>query len=148
MSRAERALAVTAAVFAIVIISGTVYGGVTGSRAKKLARAAVPTQTSAAGVYDGLGRIRARTADAVPAVIVVDLAFPYDSTDRQFREELSRKRADLRAAATAYFASKRAEELHPSYEAAVKAGLRDTLNALLSLGAIEELYFSEFRVIN
>jgi len=148
MNKLERALAVTVAVLVVAIVAGTAYGGITGSRARKLARAAVPAQVADAGVYDGLGRIRARTSDKNPAVIVVEMAFPYDSADRQFREELTRKRSDLRTAAIGYFSSKRAADLHPSNEATVKAGLRDTLNGLLSLGAIEELYFSEFRVID
>jgi len=38
--------------------------------------------------------------------------------------------------------------LRPENEATVKAALRDTLNGMLALGAIEELYFSEFRVMD
>lgn len=148
MTRLERALMALGAVFIIVIIAGTTYACLTDSRTRKLARATVPTAASNNGVFDGLGRIRARSADAVPAVIVVDIAFPYDSSDRQFREELTRRRGDLREAATSFLSGKSAAELHPSAEAAIKAGLRDTLNGLLSLGSIDELYFSEFRVIN
>ncbi|HQO66775.1 MAG TPA: flagellar basal body-associated FliL family protein, partial [Spirochaetales bacterium] len=99
------------------------------------------------GVYDGLGRLRARTADDEPAVVVVDMAFPYDASDRQFGEELSRRRGDLRDAVVAYLGSRRADELGADNEAAVKAALRDTLNAILSLGSVEELYFAEFNVI-
>jgi flagellar basal body-associated protein FliL len=147
MSKLEKALAVTLAVLAVAILAGTSYGLVTGSRARKLARSAVPVAIAGPGVYDGLGRVRAKTMDAPPAVVVVDMAFPYDRADRQFREELARKRADLKTAAAAFFSSKRAAELRPDNEAAVKAALRDTLNGQLSLGRIEELYFSEFRVI-
>ena len=148
MSRLERVLMAIGAVLLIVIISGTAYAGLTDSRTRKLARATVPLAVSDNGVFDGLGRIRTKSADDVPAVVVVDIAFPYNSSDRQFSEELSRKRGDLREAARSFLSGKRASELHPSGEAAIKAGLRDTLNALLSLGSIDELYFSEFRVIN
>lgn len=148
MSKVERALAVTMAVVAVIIMAGTAWGGMTGSRAKKLARAAVPTAIADSGVYDGLGRIRTKTADEKATIVVVDLAFPYDSSDRQFREELQRKHSDLRKAAGTFFSSRRAEELRPEREATVKAALRDTLNGLLALGAIEELYFSEFRVMD
>ncbi len=148
MTRLERVLIAIGAVLLIVIIAGTAYAGLTDSRTRKLARATVPIAASDNGVFDGLGRIRAKSADDVPAVIVVDIAFPYDASDRQFSEELSRKRRDLREATTSFLSGKRATELHPSGEATIKAGLRDTLNALLSLGSIDELYFSEFRVIN
>jgi flagellar basal body-associated protein FliL len=147
MSKLERALAVALTVIVVVIVAGTAWGGITGSRAKKLARAAIPSSVADAGVYDGLGRIRTKTADDKATIVVVDLAFPYDASDRQFREELQRKRSDLRAAAGTFFASRRADELRPENEPTVKAALRDTLNGLLALGAIEELYFSEFRVM-
>ncbi|OHD26121.1 MAG: hypothetical protein A2Y38_22825 [Spirochaetes bacterium GWB1_59_5] len=148
MSKLEKALALTLAVIVVVIVAGTAWGGLTGSWAKKQARLAVPTALADSGVYDGLGRIRAKTSDEKATIVVVDLAFPYDSSDRQFREELQRKRRDLRAAADGFFSSRRADELRPANEATVKAALRDTLNGLLALGAIEELYFSEFRVID
>ncbi|PKL23420.1 MAG: hypothetical protein CVV47_14360 [Spirochaetae bacterium HGW-Spirochaetae-3] len=147
LSKLERALIIALAVIFVVVVAGTVWAGLTGSRARKLARETVPTGMTDAGVYDGLGRIRARTSGGRSAVVVVDIAFPYDASDRQFREELARKRGDLKSAATSFFASRTIEELHPSNEAVIKAALRDTLNGLLSLGSIEELYFSEFRAI-
>lgn len=146
MNRTERVLAAIIASLLIVIISGTSFAVLTGARSRKLARTAVPVAAGQAGIFDGIGRIRAKTADQPSAVIVVDVAFPFDAADRQFREELTQKRGKLRSAATAFFSGKRAEELSPANEAAVKAGLRDTLNGLLSLGRIEELYFSQFHV--
>ena len=148
ISPLEKALAVALAVVVIVVVAGTAWAGLTGSRARKLARETVPTGVADSGVYDGLGRIRARTSGDRSAVVVVDIAFPYDASDRQFREELARKRGDLKAAATSFFSSRTMDELHPANEAVIKAGLRDTLNGLLSLGSIEELYFSEFRAID
>ncbi|HPE89254.1 MAG TPA: flagellar basal body-associated FliL family protein [Spirochaetales bacterium] len=147
MSRLERVLAVVLAAVVVAIATGSAYAAMTGSRARKLAREAVPAAAAGSGVYDGLGRLRARTADDDPAVVVVDMAFPYDASDRQFGEELSRRRGDLRDAVVAYLGSKRADELGADNEAAVKAALRDTLNAILSLGSVEELYFAEFSVI-
>ncbi len=147
MNKTERALALVLAGIFIIFVSGTGYGVITGSRARKLSRESVPAAVAEAGVWDGLGRVRARTGGEPAAIVVVDIAFPYDSGDRQFREELSRKRGDMRAAAAAFFAARSAEELHPANEPIIKAALRDTLNALLSLGRIDELYFSEFRVI-
>ncbi|MBN2875156.1 MAG: flagellar basal body-associated FliL family protein [Spirochaetales bacterium] len=148
MSKTERALAVVIAVVLVVIVAGTTWAVLTGSRARKLAREAVPVELASGGVYDGIGRVRASTADTPPAIVVLDVAFPYDASDRQFREELRRKHGELRAAATAFLSSKTADELSPANEATVKAALRDTLNALLSLGRIEELYFPEFHVVD
>ncbi len=145
MNKAERILIIVALVVLIVIVTGTTWSVMTGSRAKKLSREAVPATVAAAGVYDGIGRVRARTRDDA-GVVIVDIAFPYDSSDRQFREELYQKRTDLRKATQDFLSTKTAEELEPVNESTVKAALRDTLNAMLSLGRIEELYFSEFHV--
>ena len=147
MSRTERILAIAIAAILVVIVSGTSFAVISGSRARKLARDAIPAAEAAGGVYDALGRVRAKTTDSPEAIVIVDIAFPYDSSDRQFREELFQKRGELKAAALTFLSSKSAEDLHPANEAAVKAAMRDTLNGLLSLGRIEELYFSEFRVI-
>jgi len=106
----------------------------------------VPVATGEA-VFDGLGRIRVSTADDPPAIAVIDMAFPYPASDRQFREELQQKRTELRAVASSFFSSRKAGELRPADEPAIKAALRDTLNGMLTLGSIEALYFSEFQVV-
>jgi len=147
MNRTERILAVIIASLLVIIVSGTSFAVLTGARARKLAREAVPATASQTGVFDGIGRIRARTAGQPGAIVIVDIAFPFDAGDRQFREELAQKRGELRSAATAFFSGKRTDELGPANEATVKAALRDTLNRLLSLGRIEELYFSQFHVV-
>ncbi len=146
MNKAERILSVVAFAVIIVIITGTTWAVMTGSRAKKLSREAIPVSVAAAGVYDGIGRVRART-NGDDGIAIVDIAFPYDASDRQFREELYQKRSALRQATEQFLSSKSAEELEPANESTVKAALRDTLNAMLSLGRIEELYFSEFHVV-
>jgi flagellar basal body-associated protein FliL len=105
----------------------------------------VPVSVSASGVYDGIGRVRAATSDG--AVAVVHVAFPYDSQDRQFREELAARRIDLKATVKGFLSGRTVADLHPSNENTVKAALRDTMNSLLVFGRIEELYFAEFEVI-
>ena len=147
MNRTERILAVIIASLLVIIISGTSFAVLTGARSRKLARAVVPTEAGQTGVFDGVGRIRGKTADQPAAIVIVDIAFPFDASDRQFREELTQKRGELRAAATAFFSTRHAQELSPANESAVKAALRDTLNALLSLGRIEQLYFSQFHIV-
>ena len=147
MTGTEKVLAAIAALLVLVLVSGTIWGTVTGSRQRKLAREAVPTPVSGAGVYDALGRIRTRTADANPAVVVIELTFPYDASDRAFREELALKRQELRTIITGYLSGKTTEDLAPANEAIIKAALRDSMNAVLSLGRIDEIYLSQFMVI-
>lgn len=135
---------------AAALIAGTAYALAAGLPARKAARAAVPPATLAAmaahdGIYDAIGRVRAKTADG--AIAVAAVAFAYDEGDRPFSEELRLKRAELKATAEAFFASKRSEELAGSAEPALKAALRDQLNGRLTLGRIGELYLSELQII-
>lgn len=150
MSKLEKGLVVAALGLAAALVAGTAYALAAGLPARKAARAAVPPAAIAAlaardGIYDAIGRVRARTADG--AIAVAAVAFAYDEGDRPFAEELRLKRAELKAAAEAFFASRRSEELNGSAEASLKAGLRDQLNARLTLGRIGELYLSELQII-
>lgn len=150
--RLERALAVAAAALAVAILLGTAYGLLSGSRGKKLAREAeaalaAPAAAEGEAVFKGLGTIRAATRDEPKAVVVATLSFPYPASERAFREELIKKAPALKAAAIAYLSRRSAAELHPAYEGAVKAGLRDAFNELLSLGKVGEIWLSDFAVI-
>jgi flagellar basal body-associated protein FliL len=144
---AVRALSLAAALLVLVVIAGLA----TGSRAKKLGREADRAATAAElrdrASYTLIGTLRARSADAKPAVVVATIAFPYDSGDRPFAEELGRKAPVLKAAAVALLSSRKAAELVPAFEGAVKAALRDAFNARLSLGKVTEVWLSDFAVI-
>ena len=147
-SKLVKVLALLAGLLLLAILAGTIYGLATGSRGKKLARAEAEARApSGSLVFSGIGTIRAKTADKAPALVVATVSFPYPAEDKAFAEELDAKRAALRTAATNFFASKRADELAPAYEGVVKAGLRDSLNAILSLGKVEEIWLADFSVL-
>lgn len=143
-SRLLRALLALAIVLAAAIVAGTVWGLATDSRGKALARANAPVEGS--DIFD-LGQIRARSSDAKAAVIAARISFPYPAAATRFREELDKKAPALRAAAVSFFSSKKAADLAPASEGAVKAGLLGSLNALLSLGKLEDLWLSDFAVL-
>ena len=147
-----RGLAVAAAVLAVVVVAGSVYGLAAGTRQKKLEREADRAQLSAElqsrASYTGIGTVRARSADvAGAAVVVATIAFPFDSSDRPFAEELGRKAPVLKAAAVSVLSSKKAAELTPAFEGTLKAALRDAFNSRLSLGKVTEIWLSDFTVI-
>ena len=79
--------------------------------------------------------------------MVATIAFPYDSGDVPFAEELSRKAPVLKAAAVALLSSKKAADLGSAFEGTLKAALRDAFNARLSLGKVTEIWLSDFAVI-
>jgi flagellar basal body-associated protein FliL len=146
-----RLLTLIAGVLVLVLVAGTVYGFAAGTRQKKLIREADKAQVAAelAGraSYTAIGTIRAKSADAKAAVVVATIAFPYDSGDRPFAEELARKAPVLKAVAQSVLSSKKAADLAPAFEGSVKAALRDAFNARLSLGKVTEIWLSDFAVI-
>jgi flagellar basal body-associated protein FliL len=145
MTKVERVLLIALAALGIALISGTAYALLTGAPARKAARLAVPASEASEGIYEGIGRLRARTSDG--AVVVATIVFPYDAKDRPFKEELASKKAALKAAALSYLSSQDSAALHPLAEQSVKAALRDIFNAELLLGAVDQLYLADFQVI-
>ncbi len=146
--RFQSILLLIVAVLVLILAGGTIYGLATGSRAKKLAREkSGQVLKPGYATFTGIGTVRASTAGDKPAVVVATVSFPYSASDREFKEELYKKAPALREATVNYFASKTAESLAPAYEGTIKAGLRDYLNGLLSLGRIEEIWLSDFSVV-
>jgi flagellar basal body-associated protein FliL len=116
------------------------------------------TETKAP-VFTAIGRLRARLApparqdkslatDAEGAAVIIAVEFPYDNSDRPFVEELSLNVGKFRAATIDYFASIPADGSLLKREQALKQELLSRYNALLYLGKIKELYFSEFMIID
>ncbi|MDR2634015.1 MAG: flagellar basal body-associated FliL family protein [Treponema sp.] len=99
------------------------------------------------GMFTGIGRFRVVTADTPPMTIVISIAFPYQSEDRAFAEELDSKVRDFRNIAAAYFSAHTAEELRQANESLIKAEMLRRYNAILHLGRIEVLYFHDFMII-
>lgn len=134
------------ALVVLVIITGTVYAVLSGTRTQKLARQLIPDLAATQTVYNGIGRIRTKAVDS-DALILVNIVFPYDAADSAWRDELSDKRDQLRSAAIAFFAGQSLAELKQTNEMVLKAALRDTLNQYLVLGVVEDLYFTEFDIL-
>jgi flagellar protein FliL len=147
----SRALAVVAGLLVLALAAGTIYGLASGTRQRKLAResdrAAVAAELAGNASFTGIGTLRAKSADAKAAVVVATIAFPYDSGDKAFAEELARKAPVLKAAAESVLSSRKADDLTPAFEGAVKAALRDAFNSRLSLGKVTEIWLSDFAVI-
>ncbi len=167
-----RVLALTACALLAVILAGTIWAFATGSAGNARASGAEgrdslssreltggkrgdpsPESLESAdaegktAVFADIGVLRARTGDKGPVTVVVTPYFPYPASDVAFREELVSKTRSLRTAMLDWFAMKRVEELESLGEAAVKKELLDRINARLTLGRIETLYFSEYFVV-
>ena len=101
-------------------------------------------------VFNGIGRLRISVAGqstGATATMVISVAFPYPGGDRPFTEELASKIADFRTITTDYFSSLPASSITYLNEETAKADLLRRYNAILSLGRIEALYFSDLMII-
>lgn len=135
-----RALLALALLLAAVIIGGTVYGCLRGKGR--------PAQEAAAGnsegIFSGIGTVRVSTAGDDGETVILSVAFPYNSADRPFAEELVARIPDFKKETAGYVGAFTSEELRNTDIAVINAELLKRYNALLHLGRIKELYFLEF----
>ena len=97
--------------------------------------------------FTGIGRIRVPTADSQPAIVIIFVTFNYNPDDRAFSEELALRVKDFRAIITDYIGSFAAAELKKQDEESIKSEILRRFNAILRLGQIDTLYFSDFMVV-
>jgi len=97
-------------------------------------------------VFSDIGTIRIQNADKT-AVIIISISFPYKSDDRLFTEELTSNLVEFRSIAINYFAALGRDKLAKLDEAQAKADILRQYNALLRLGRIDTLYFSDLMIV-
>lgn len=102
----------------------------------------------AVGVFSGIGRLRIPIAGQPPATVILSISFPYPLSDRVFAEELASRIGEFRSIATGFFAALSMEKIKDLDEDAAKAEILGRYNALLRLGKIETLYFSDLLVVD
>lgn len=101
--------------------------------------------------FTGLPTIRCTTlsdeennSNETSSILVLSPWFSYPQEDTQFFEELSRKRVLINSIITFYFSSKTKNEILAMDEKAIKDDLTQQINSQLSLGKINQLFFTEF----
>jgi flagellar basal body-associated protein FliL len=100
--------------------------------------------------FAGIGRLRAvlkKEPDKDGATVIIRVVFPYNAADAAFTEELVRNIGWFRETMSAYFAGMTGADPRLRDEAVIKAELLDQFNTRLRLGKIDQLYFSEFLLI-
>jgi flagellar basal body-associated protein FliL len=109
-------------------------------------------------IFSGIGTMRIQNAGdqagrqaAAPsetAVIIVSISFPYKADDRPFTEELASHIGEFRSIAKNYFANLPHDKLVKLDEEQAKTDILKQYNALLRLGKIETLYFSDLMIVD
>jgi flagellar basal body-associated protein FliL len=97
--------------------------------------------------FTGIGRIRISTADPQPGMVILFVSFIYYPDDKVFSEELVLKIRDFREIITDYIGSVTLEDLQTQDEENIKHELLRRFNAVLRLGQIETLFFTDFMII-
>jgi flagellar basal body-associated protein FliL len=104
----------------------------------------------AVSVFTGIGRLRiplAAPAGGPATTMILSIAFPYPLNDRPFTEELAARVPDFRSMAAGYFSSLPPGELRAPDEEKAKKEILRRYNAVLRLGRIEALYFSDLMIV-
>ena len=145
-----RSLIVCLIVLVLIIIGGTVYGlffNTIPPANNQNTRINVPAEGGQGQTFTGIGRIRVSTADPQPGIVVLFVSFIYYPEDKSFTEELALRVRDFRGIITDYIGSFSTAELQGQSEEDIKTELLRRFNAILRLGQIETLYFSDFIVV-
>jgi len=125
----------------------------------------VPDGDTPYSIFSGIGTMRIQNAGsqaapsgkavssgtALPSetvVIIISISFPYKADDRPFTEELASNIGEFRSIAVNYFANLPRDKLSKLNEEQAKADILKQYNALLRLGRIETLFFSDLMIVD
>lgn len=98
--------------------------------------------------YTSLATIRTRSADTVPAYIVVDLALGYKRDDNVASTEITSRLVELNDFLRRYFAQKTYAELQPYYAERLRVEIKDAINGkFLKSSRIHDVAFRQFDVV-
>jgi len=143
-----------AGILILLLIIGTIIGFVRSSNSKPLFRLGKSTETQAKTtapdedirVFSGLGRLRIPLSNS--SILILLITFPYPANDTAFTEELAAKIGEFRNLAVDYFSALPAGKIAGLDEDAAKKEILARFNAILSLGQIRTIYFSDMNVID
>jgi flagellar basal body-associated protein FliL len=144
-----------AAVLILLIIIGTVFGLARSSKEPVLklgkqdagkAQTARSLGSEDIRVFSGLGQLRVPLSNS--STMVLSIAFPYPANDVTFTEELAAKIGDLRSIAIDTLSSLPPSAIENFDEETAKNEILRRYNAILRLGRIEALYFSDLLIID
>jgi flagellar basal body-associated protein FliL len=142
-----RALIVCVAFLALVIAGGTVYGVLFTTRSKNVQPGAARQTPGQEQIFTGIGQIRVSTADPQGGMAILSVSFMYYPEDKAFSEELALKVKEFREIAINYIGSFSVADLQKQDEAIIKAELLRRFNAILRLGRIGSLFFTDFMIV-
>ena len=137
-------------ILGLVLIIGTIYGiffhaGLSGYTPTTVMQKS--NQNGQGQTFTGIGRIRVSTAGSQPGTVIIFVTFNYNPEDKAFSEELALRVRDFRETIVDYIGYFSIAELQRMSEESIKVDLLRRFNAILRLGQIETLFFSDFMIV-
>ena len=150
-----RILIIFLVLLGLVFIVGTIYGVFFLPNPPGLVQAeGLPNNTQnnvqnnlLGQTFTGIGLLRVTTVDPEPGIVVLFVLFTYFPEDKAFSEELALRVKDFREIIVSYIGSFSLIDLQNQGEEIIKTELLHRFNAILRLGQIETLYFSDFMIV-
>jgi len=141
----------------IVLIIGTITGLANKRNSEpevllqqgKAVNLSKPANTDIVSYYE-IGNIRIVTPSEEPeneqegCVLVVNPWLSYAEGDTVFYEEIARKRGVIKGICTTYFSERSKDHLLSITETKVEQELMELINAQLSLGKVQDVYFTDY----
>lgn len=141
----------------IVLIIGTIIGLANKRNSEpevllqqgKAVNLSKPANTDIVSYYE-IGNIRIVTPSEEPeneqegCVLVVNPWLSYAEGDTVFYEEIARKRGVIKGICTTYFSERSKNHLLSITEQKVEQELIELINAQLSLGKVQDVYFTDY----
>ncbi|MDR1933504.1 MAG: flagellar basal body-associated FliL family protein [Spirochaetales bacterium] len=103
-----------------------------------------------APVYDwfpNITSIRARTADAPPAMVMVDISIGYEQGNKIVQSELVNRTPQIKDIVRQFFASRRTSDLTPGKENDLKVELAEKINSIMTDGKVRQVIFDNLTII-
>ena len=142
-----RSLIICLIILGVVLICGTIYGAILHVNRQSNSKVVASNNVGQGQTFTGIGPIRVSTADPHPGMVILFVTFIFYPEDKAFSEELVLRVKDFRQIIMEYFGSFAVSELRVSNEESMKTQLLDRFNAILRLGQIDTIYFSEFMIV-
>ena len=142
-----RGLIIFLILLGFVFIGGTIYAVFFDTSVSYNEEETTTHKAGEGQTFTGIGRIRVPTSDSEPGIVIIFVSFTYHPDDKAFSEELVLRVRDFRQITFDYFSSFSVSELQKLEEDILKQELLRRFNAILRLGQIETLYFSDFMVL-
>ena len=98
-------------------------------------------------IFTGIGQMRVSTSDPRPGMVILFVSFVYYPSDKAFSEELVLRIGEFRNIISKYIGSFSILELQKQDEESIKGELLSRFNAILRLGKIETMFFTDFMII-